>query len=626
VKIVVCVKQVPQAAEISFDAEQKRIRREGVPLTLNAFDRRALGEAVRLKELLGGEVVALTMGPPQAREALVECLALGCDRAVHLCDLALAGSDTLVTARVLAAAIQRESPDLVFCGRYSVDAETGQVGPELAELLDLPQATGISKVTVPDQPGRLLVERETDEGFELLDLPLPAVLTAAERLCRPPQTTPEGLQAAAERPIETRSAADLGFEAQQVGLTGSPTWVSEIRGLEVRRERQLLDGEPEAAAERLAAVLAERGLVDGRAQAAGQPFPAGWRPKLGGPAIWAVADLSGGVLQPSSFELLGKGAELAAELGGELAAVLIGGPAVRQHVATLASYGAGRVYLAADERLADYQVEPYTALLAELVRQRAPRAVLFAATGRGRDLAPRLAARLGLGLTADCVGLELDAEQRLVQLKPAFGGLVVAPILSHTRPELATVRPGILPRPEPVAAWQPLELVELPTAELPASRTTLLETRPEAGQAGLLLDDAPVVVAVGTGLGGPEHLPTVEALARALGGAIGATRKVVDLGWLPRQQQIGLTGRSVAPGLYIGVGTSGGFNHSVGILRSGTIVAINPDAEAPIFQVADLGLVGPWERAVPTLTRAIERIKAQNGSRGSAGAAPAGSA
>jgi electron transfer flavoprotein alpha subunit len=252
--------------------------------------------------------------------------------------------------------------------------------------------------------------------------------------------------------------------------------------------------------------------------------------------------------------------------------------------------------------------------------------VLFAATGRGRDLAPRLAARLGLGLTADCVGLELDEAQRLVQLKPAFGGLVVAPILSHTRPELATVRPGILPRPAPIAAWQPLEVVELPTADLPAARARLLETRPEAGQAGLLLDDAPVVVAVGTGLGGPEHLPTVAALARALGGAIGATRKVVDLGWLPRQQQIGLTGRSVAPGLYIGVGASGGFNHSVGILRSGTIVAINPDAEAPIFQVADLGLVGSWERAVPALTRAIERIKAENGRSGSPGAAAAGSA
>jgi electron transfer flavoprotein alpha subunit len=512
----------------------------------------------------------------------------------------------------------------VFCGRYSVDAETGQVGPELAELLDLPQATGVAGLSLPEQPDRLLVERETDEGFERLELPLPAVLTAAERLCRPPQATPEALQAAADGPIETLSAADLGFEAQQVGLAGSPTWVSEIRGLEVRRERRILDGEPEEAAERLAALLAERRLLDGSARASGQPFPAGWRPKLGGPAVWVVADLSGGVLQPASFELLGKGAELAAQLDGELAAVLIGGPGVGEQVAALASYGAGRVYLAADERLAAYQVEPYTALLADLVRQRAPRAVLFAATGRGRDLAPRLAARLGLGLTADCVGLELDAEQRLVQLKPAFGGLVVAPILSNTRPELATVRPGILPRPAPVADWRPLELVELPTAGLPPSRARLLETRPEAGLAGLLLDDASVVVAVGTGLGGPEHLPTVEALARALGGAIGATRKVVDLGWLPRQQQIGLTGRSVAPGLYIGVGTSGGFNHSVGILRSGTIVAINPDAEAPIFQVADLGLVGPWERAVPALTRAVQRLQAEHAGRSPAAPAPAG--
>ena len=623
-KIAVCVKQVPQASEVAFDLERKTLRRAGVPLTVNAFDRRSLTEALRLRDVTAGpdssvrgEVVALTMGPPQARDALVECLALGCDRAIHICDPTLAGSDSLVTARVLAAALRGEAWDLVFCGKYSVDAETGQVGPELAELLGLPQVTGATKITLTDPPqagGRLEVERESDDGREVLDIPLPALLTAAERLCKPLRTEPEALEAAerTRERIRTVTAADLGFQPAEVGLAGSPTVVSEIRAIEVDRERRLIEGEPEEAAERLAQILDERGLLAGRGLARTQPFPPGWYPKLrgSGGAIWVVADLLRGQLRPATLELLRKGAELAAELDAELAAVLIGGPTARARVAALAGHGAARVYLAADDRLASYQVEPYAELLCRLIRRWGPRTVLFSATSLGRDLAPRVAARLGLGLTADCVGLELDAEGRLVQLKPAFGGMVVAPILSRTRPELATVRPGILPRPGTPLAIEDFDLVELPTGGLPSSPVKLIAGYPEAGTAGAALDGAPVVVCVGTGLGGPENLPSVEELARTLGGAIGATRKVVDLGWLPRQQQIGLTGKAVAPGLYVGVGVRGGFNHTIGILRAGTIVAINSDPGAEIFRVADLGLVGAWERAVPALTRAIMRRKA----------------
>src|SRR5207249_768119 len=181
-RIVVCVKYVPVLSALRFDAATRRLVREGVPGEASSFDVRALGAATALRAAHGGEVVALTMGPPPAREALVHCLALGADRAVHLLDPLLAGSDTLATARALAAAIRREAPDLVLLGRASVDAETGQVGPEVAELLDLPQVTAARRLDVDPGARRFTAERETDDGFETLEGPLPAVVTAAEDL------------------------------------------------------------------------------------------------------------------------------------------------------------------------------------------------------------------------------------------------------------------------------------------------------------------------------------------------------------------------------------------------------------------------------------------------------------
>ncbi|MEO8605825.1 MAG: electron transfer flavoprotein subunit beta/FixA family protein, partial [bacterium] len=176
-RIAVCIKQVPAVSALAFDAATKTMRREGVRSEVSAFDIRALLKAVELRALHGGEVVVVTMGPPAAREALAECLALGADRAVHLCDRAFAGADTLATARALAAALRREAFDLVLCGRNSVDAETGQVGPQVAELLDWPQIT-IARTLVLDTASRTLTaERETDAGIDVVSAPLPALVT-----------------------------------------------------------------------------------------------------------------------------------------------------------------------------------------------------------------------------------------------------------------------------------------------------------------------------------------------------------------------------------------------------------------------------------------------------------------
>src|SRR5438876_10923102 len=247
-RIVVCVKWVPALGSLRFDPETRRLVREGVPGEVSSFDLRALGAAVALRAVHGGEVVALGMGRPGARDGLVECLALGADRALHLLDPLLAGSDTLATARALAAVLAREAPDLVLFGRASTDAETGQVGPEVAEMLDLPQVTGARRLELDPAARTLVAERETDEGFETVTGPLPAVVTAAEDIAEERFPTKAERQAAA-KPIASLGAAEVGLAPDDVGARGSPTWVAGIEHVPSARRGEMLAGDsPEALA------------------------------------------------------------------------------------------------------------------------------------------------------------------------------------------------------------------------------------------------------------------------------------------------------------------------------------------------------------------------------------------
>src|SRR5438034_1156316 len=254
-RIVVCVKWVPALGSLRFDPETRRLVREGLPGEVSSFDLRALGAAVALRAAHGGEVVALTMGPPGARDGLVECLALGADRALHLVDAVLAGSDPLATARALAAALEREAPDLVLFGRASTDAETGQVGPEVAELLGLAQVTGARRLELDPAARTFVAERETDEGFETVSGPLPAVVTAAEDLAEERFPTKAERQAAEAKPIASLGAAEVGLLAEEVGARGSPTWVAGIEHVPSVRRGEILAGDSPAP---LARALGER--------------------------------------------------------------------------------------------------------------------------------------------------------------------------------------------------------------------------------------------------------------------------------------------------------------------------------------------------------------------------------
>ena len=228
-KIAVCIKQIPLVEEANFDAATKTIKRDG-PNVISAYDLRAISLAVELKNRHGATTTVVTMGPPQARGALIDALAMGMDRAVHLEDRAFAGADTLATARALAIWLARGKFDLILLGKYSLDAETGQVGPEIAELIGAAQITGARKLELDGTT--LRAERESDEGFEEVEAAMPAVITCAERIAAPIKIKPGASDDAKTKPVVSVRAAELSADPKEFGLAGSPTWVQEVRVVE----------------------------------------------------------------------------------------------------------------------------------------------------------------------------------------------------------------------------------------------------------------------------------------------------------------------------------------------------------------------------------------------------------
>jgi len=612
-KIVVCVKYVPVVARIQFDYENKTIIREGVPSEVNPFDMLGLVRAVELKSAPDDQVVVLCMGPPQARDGLLECLALGADRAILLTDRALAGSDTLATARALSLALKKEAPDLIICGRNSADSETGQVGPETAELMDIPHVGQVSKLDLNADSNTIVTERLTDEGYQVIECPLPALVCVTEGVAEETFPNREQLAEAETKPLQEVTCAQLSPDSSQFGAEGSPTWVEEIRLVEPNRSGVIIEEEdPQVAAEQAASLLKERlAELDSADNGSQTAQPTERFPNSRDKSIWVIAESWPADLAHVTLELLGKARELTSFTRSEVAAVLIG-PAQPDLNGQLAAYGADRVLALDNTGKGPVWGRQVVQSLAAAVHQAQPYAVLFASTPDGRDLASRVAARLALGLTGDAIDLEIDEEGRLVQLKPALGGNVVAPILSKTLPNMVTLRPGLLTPVAPVVSSQaPVEAIA--AASFDGPDVTVLEEHVQEDIGALELTQAQVVLGVGMGIGGPENLPQIQKLAHSINASLATTRNVTHEGWLPVQIQVGISGRSITPKVYLAVGIRGAFNHTVGIQKAGVILALNQNRRHAIFKSADFGIVGDWNEFLPPLIEALKPVLAELG-------------
>lgn len=575
-KILVFAKQIPEVSEIRFDPETNRIIRENVPLKINSFDRKAVEEAIRIKERVGAEVIVASMGPPQAKEILNDCLKMGADRGCLITDRKFAGSDTLATAKILSAMVKGVSPDLVLTGKYSLDGETAQVPPEISVFSGYSFKSSIEKIEVSEDGKSVTASHENEAGIEKMKIPLPAVLSVSEKINRARAYDPETPDRFGD--IEEYNAEKLGIDF--TGGEYSPTVVTGTRAMESRRSVKMLPMNDGIYQKVLDIMENER--------AKNQEVP-----ELSLSEAEENADSILGIVfkDPGlGEEISSKTSELAST--NSLKSLLFGNiePGGRK-------FFCHEYYLYRTDR-----IEAFTDALYQFIREKKPKYVVFPSTVEGREAAGIIAARLEVGLTADCVDLEIR-DSKLIQQKPAFGGGIIATIYSRADPQMTTVRPGMF---RVASGNSDPKVFEV---EFSPERTFELLEKTPVPESYRPLGSSNMVVGVGRGLKKRNQMEKVLKLANLLDASVGATRPLVDMRFLPRQQQVGLTGYSISPGVYLALGISGMANHTVGIRYSGTIISVNIDADALMFGFSDYGIVGDADKFIDGFIDFLEKRK-----------------
>lgn len=624
------VKQVPDIKNIpneAWDREKGTLKRGLLDNVCNGLDKQAFAFALAMREETKGQVVSLTMGPPFAEEVLKYSMSLGADAGVLLTDRKLGGADTPATAYPITQAIRKIEAELfqgdknyiIVTGMQSVDGDTAQVPPQVAEGLGIAHIAYATSFGFVE--GNLNICRITRRGIETVaPTRFPCLVTVTE-WTEPLYPSFSRTRWTASQKIYTWSAVEVKCEDARIGLAGSKTNVVRIFSPREASKKSCLI---ETDLNKLVSQLKES-YASKAAEAAGPAeetpkyrLPEGKVPDYKG-ELWVYAEQEGGEINPATFELLGKARELAGSLDEKVGAVLAGNN-VKGLARELIAYGADKVYIADHHLLDRFLPIPYTKAVAELAQQYQPQMVLFSATPIGRELAPRVAYRVGAGLTADCTALDIidfkrgDKEHTaiLMQTRPALGGNIMASIMTqNSLVQMSTARPGVMKALKPDSSWKG-EIVEY-APQLNESDAGVKIISSEIRQLTSELKDATIIVSGGKGCKTKEGfdrciLPLTESLGKFFGqeAMVGASRMAVEAGFIERSHQVGQTGQTVRPRIYFAVGISGAVQHLSGMQNSDIIVAINKDSSAPIFKVCDFGVVGNLEEVVPELVKILE--------------------
>lgn len=624
---IVLVKQVPNIKNIpkeAWDWEKGTLKRGLLDNVCNELDKQALAFALKMRESTGGKVVSLTMGPPFAEELLRYTLSVGADAGVLLTDRKMGGADTVATAYPLALSIKKIESDIfngdrnyaVLSGMQSIDGDTAQVPPQVAEALEIAHIAYATSFAFRN--GNLEIERITRRGNEMVSPSSYPFLVTVTQWALPPNASFSRTRWAQSQKLYQWSAADVKAEDSRIGLAGSKTNVVKIFSPKESGQRECVFENDLA---KLAKMIKEAFINKSEAALEeSKPkyrLPEGKTPHYKG-EVWVYAEQEGGEINPASYELLGKAAELAGILNEKAGAVLVG-KNIKGLPGELIAYGADKVYAIEHELLEMFLPLPYARAVSSLAEKYKPQMMLFSATPMGRELAPRVAYRTRAGLTADCTGLDIVDFKRgdreltaiLMQTRPALGGNIMASIITQNSTfQMSTARPGVMLAMQPdynrtgeVITFEP----SITESDL-AAKIISSELCPMVYE----LKDARVIVSGGGGCKTREGFNRyVPPLADKLGkfleveAMVGASRVAVESGFIDRSHQVGQTGQTVMPRVYVAVGISGAVQHLTGMQKSDIIVAINKDPDARIFKAADFGIVGNLEEIVPGLIKAI---------------------
>ncbi len=611
--VIACIKQVPDTAEVKMDPETGTLMREGIPSVVNPSDVNAVEECLKLKDLYRAEVAVMTMGPAQAEEALRELVAMGADRAVLLTDRAMAGADTYATSYTLSTAIRRlekdhGQADLILFGKQALDGETGQVGPGVAARLGIPIITYTTRIVGLDLKERtVMAVRRADEMTETVKASMPAAISVVENMNKPRRATIDGILRSQKAEVSLWNKDSINADPSKLGLPGSPTMVRKMFIPKPRGRGEVIDGsaDPTGAARWLKEKILASRPFSGKAETAstvtgnkGQLIVKP-EPNSNREPVWVYVEQNEGRTAAVSWELLGTGSLLAEKLNAPLEAVVIGSQ-VEGIAKEAASYGASRVYVIDNPILKHYRTAPYARALSEAAVNRHPQILLIGATRNGRDLSGMVATTIHTGLTADCTSLDIEPETEcLLQIRPTWGGRQLAMIVTPKhRPQMSTVRPGVFAKPSKRDTKAEIAKIEMSFDE---EQIPIKILDYEWIERSSLLQESDVVVAGGRGMKSEKNFQLIRDLAETLGGAVGASRRAVESGLADKEIQVGQTGKTIRPKLYIAAGISGSIQHLVGIEGAEVVVALNIDPEASIFNSCNYGVVGDAAKILPLL-------------------------
>jgi len=632
--IISLIKQVPLPSEMRMgeDGLMDRTRAKSI---INIDCQFGLEAGLQLrKQYPDARLIVCSMGPGSFEASLRTAVSMGYDEAFLLSDRKLAGSDTYATGLAISTMLRhlgftKESKDpfIILAGRQTSDGDTAHVPSQVAENIGIPQATFVESVK-PDGSGNVIAKRIIEGGYQILKLPMPCMISLTPTGIPPRKPSLSGAIKARNLKITTFGIDDIGLGTEKIGLNGSPTIVVKVVNMVSERPPiTMSEGHNEISmVDSLIANLKKGGHVfeqkeKAEAKLIDRPdFPEkDFREGARGILTWA--EVTNGMISRPSLELLTPARNLADQLGSNTKIrTLIIGKNIRTFAQTLIEHGSDEVICVENDRLEEYLVLPFSSIFEQVIRERRPEIALFAATTSGRELAPRIGMKTDSGVTADCTGLEIgeyvDKKEKVIyrpileSRRPTYGESKLATILGFVCPQISTARAGTFEVPRRVEGRKGIVSTFQPALKEEDFVVEIVKTvRGEGGLQNLF--DADIIVSGGRGTT-TDNLGLVKALAdelkkQGINAEWAASRPVVDEGVAEYARQVGQTGKTIRPKVYIAVGISGAIQHLAGMKESEKIIAIDHNPKAHIFHNADFGIVGEYQDIIPEL---IERVKA----------------
>ena len=632
--IISLIKQVPLPGEMRM-GEDGLMDRTKAKSIINIDCQFGLEAGLQLKKQYpDARLIVCSMGPKSFETSLRTAISMGYNEAFLLSDRKLSGSDTYATGLAISTMLKHlgftkdsKDPFIILAGRQTSDGDTAHVPSQVAENIGIPQATFVESLKA-DSTGKVIAKRIIEGGYQILKLPMPCVISLTPTGIPPRKPSLSGAIKARNLKITTFGIDDIGLGTEKIGINGSPTIVVKVVNIVSERPPVTMsEGHNEAAlVDSLIANLKKGGNVLEKKEKAAKnevehpDFPnKDFRDGARGILTWA--EVTNGNISRPSLELLTPARNLATQLGNDTKVMtLIIGKNVKSLAQTLIEHGSDEVIVVENDKLEEYLVLPFSSIFAQVIKERKPEIALFAATTSGRELAPRIGMKTNSGVTADCTGLSIgeyiDKKEKVIYTpilesrRPTYGESKLATILGFVCPQISTARAGTFEVPKSIKGREGIVSGFNPVLNDKDFVVEIVKT--ERGEGGLQnLFDADIIVAGGRGATS-DNLGLIKALAEALknqgiNAEWASSRPVVDEGVAEYARQVGQTGKTIRPKIYLAVGVSGAIQHIAGMKESEKIIAIDHNPKAHIFHFADFGVVGEYADIVPEL---IERVKA----------------